>query len=261
MTFALLDSLSLPGNPEKPNDDAFGHIDTAAWIAQFGARRLMAHLRDGSNPHDAVRFALEDSEKSFTALRRRPPLERYEMPLASMMLVAAAKNGFEALWYGDCAALVQRPGEEAEVVGEAFDKRAREAAGAAKLAASQGVTPASSANLPEFLPYLRAARNTVNTGKGGWAFAPEASAAGHVSSARIKAPSGTLVLLASDGFLALASDYGRYTADTLVTAAKEKGLQTLGAEARAIEETDPLGSQYPRFKKSDDATAVLLQLT
>ena len=68
MRLELLDLLSLPGDPAKPNEDAFGHdavaavvIDgatplgdglmpgpsDAAWIAQFGARRLMAHLRDG----------------------------------------------------------------------------------------------------------------------------------------------------------------------------------------------------------------------
>ncbi|MBI3677300.1 MAG: protein phosphatase 2C domain-containing protein [Proteobacteria bacterium] len=282
MTFELLDSISLPGNPEKPNDDAFGAIDRAAvvldgatglgdllmpgqsdaaWIAQFGARRLMAHLSDGSNANDAVRFALEDAEKSFKALRRRPPLEKYETPLASMMLVVDAKGGFDALWYGDCAALVKRPNQMAEVIGEAFAKRAKESQRVAKLAQAKGLTPAAGVNRPEYLAALRAARNTVNSEKGGWAFSPDASAAAHVAKAHTKAQPGTLVLLASDGFLALASDYGRYTADTLLSAAKEKGLKALGEEARAIEETDPDGTKFPRFKKSDDATAVLLKIS
>ena len=43
-------------------------------------------------------------------------------------------------------------------------------------------------------------------------------------------------------------------------AAKKKGLAALGRELRAIEERDAAGTQYSRFKKSDDATALLLRV-
>jgi hypothetical protein len=69
------------------------------------------------------------------------------------------------------------------------------------------------------------------------------------------------LLLASDGFLALASDYGAYSADTLMTAAMTRGLKALGEELRAIEAGDAGGDRFPRFKKSDDATALLLKLS
>jgi hypothetical protein len=69
-----------------------------------------------------------------------------------------------------------------------------------------------------------------------------------------------MLLLASDGFLALASDYGAYSADTLMAAALDKGLAALGEELRAIEAGDTGGAKFPRFKKSDDATALLLAL-
>ena len=57
----------------------------AAWIAQFGARRLMAHLKDGKSARKALRSALADAEKSFEALRRHPPEEKWQMPCASMI--------------------------------------------------------------------------------------------------------------------------------------------------------------------------------
>ncbi len=118
MTFELLESLSIPGDPAKANEDAFAADEQAAvvfdgatglgenllpgpsdaaWIAQFGARRLMAHLRDGDEPNDALRHALADAEKSFAGLRKRPPKEVYEIPFASMMFVAADEDGFECL--------------------------------------------------------------------------------------------------------------------------------------------------------------------
>jgi hypothetical protein len=281
MEFEWLDCISLPGNPAKANEDSWAHAggaamvfdgatglgeqllpgpSDAAWLAQFGARRLSAHARDGAAPKDALRAALGDAEKSFLGLRRRAPKENYEIPFASMMFVTANKNGFEALWFGDCAALVARPGESVEVVGEAFARRSAETRSAAMLAAAKGLPPASAASRPEFLSALRTARNRVNIGRGTWLFAPDASAADHVASAALAAPAGTVLLLASDGFLALASDYACYDANGLVAAAQAKGLETLSVELRAVEESDPEGRRFARFKKSDDATALLLRL-
>ncbi len=280
MPFEILDTLSLPGDPFKPNDDSFGHIDTAAvvldgatslgdplmpgdsdaaWIAHFGARRLMAHARDGDASKDALRHTLADAEKSFLALRRRAPEAMWEMPYASMAFAAEAEGGFDFLWYGDCAGLLLRPGGAVEVLGESFAKKAKESSHAARLAKEKNMAPASGANLPEFIPALRQARAHLNSGTH-WAFSPDARAAEHVSAKRVAAETGAILLLASDGFLALATDYGRYTAHTLMDKAIAKGLGLLADELREIEDADPQGRKYPRFKKSDDATAVLLKL-
>src|ERR1700684_883567 len=98
MHFELIDSLTLPGNPAKPNEDAFGHspnaalvmdgatglgdalmpgASDAAWLAQFGARRILSHLGESDAPAQAVCAAMADAEKSFKALRRRAPKETY----------------------------------------------------------------------------------------------------------------------------------------------------------------------------------------
>ena len=48
MQFELIDSLSLPGNPEKPNDDAFGFGDQAALVLD-GATGLGEPLMPGKS--------------------------------------------------------------------------------------------------------------------------------------------------------------------------------------------------------------------
>jgi hypothetical protein len=281
MKFELLDSLTLPGNPAKSNDDAFAYDEhtatvfdgatglgenlmpgnsDAAWLATFGSRRLLAHLRDGSAPKDAARAAMEDAQKSYEALRRRAPQERWEIPYASMMLACANAKGANMLWFGDCAAMVKRPDAPVEVVGVAFDARTLESSRVAKLAAKHGLPPAAGINRPEYLDALRKARSYANTEKGHWIFAPDPVGAEYASEQKITAPTGSIFLLCSDGFLALASDYGRYTPQTLIEAARTKGLKTLGEELRAIEADDPDGTKFPRFKTSDDATALLMKL-
>jgi hypothetical protein len=114
----------------------------------------------------------------------------------------------------------------------------------------------------KFLPALRASRNRVNKKGGDWLFAPDVKCATHAKEARLLVQPKSLILLASDGFFALVSDYGRYSAEGLMSAAAAQGgLAALGKELRAIEATDPKGLSFPRFKSSDDATAVLLSLT
>src|SRR5437762_7729969 len=235
--FELLDSISLWGHPDKPNDDAFefapnvvvvmdgatglgeplmpGDSD-AAWLARFGSRRLMAHVRDGDAPRDAIRHAMEDAKRSFKALCKRPPKETYEIPFASMMLIVATGPGFNAFWFGDCAALVRRPTERVTIIGEAVERRVLEAERVAKLAQRHGLSPAAGSNRPEYLEALRRARNYANTEKGGWIFGPDPRAAGHVSTKEAIAPKDSLILLATDGFLALVSYFRRYDSETLI---------------------------------------------
>jgi hypothetical protein len=279
MTFQLLESLSLPGGPAKTNEDAFGQdehaavvIDgatplgdglmpgpsDAAWIAQFGERRLMAHLREGDGARKALRATLGDAQKSFEALRRHPPEEMWQTPCASMMLAVPNEEGLEFLWYGDCAALVKQSDAAVTVVGETFDKRAAEAQRARALAKEKNLSP--SLSRPEFIDALRAGRNRINSG-GNWLFSPDVKAAAHASRRVMKLAPQTILLLASDGFLALASDYGAYSADSLMAAAISRGLAVLGEELRAIEADDSGGDKFPRFKKSDDATALLLKIS
>jgi|GEM_PF-422879 len=309
MSLDVVETLSLPGDPAKANEDAFFHgggaavvIDgatplgdslmpgpsDAAWIAQFGGRRLMAHLKDGDGARKALRATLGDTQKSFEALRRHEPEEMWQTPCASMMLVVAtsaapspprarsAQEGevavagprtsegrrgseLELLWFGDCAALIKQGDAPVTIIGETFDKRAAEARRARALATEKNVSPAVGLSRAEFIGSLRASRNRINSGTD-WLFSPDIKAASHVSRRVMKVQPGSEILLLTDGFLALASDYGAYSADSLMDAALSKGLTALGEELRAIEDGDSGGDTFPRFKKSDDATVLLLRL-
>jgi serine/threonine protein phosphatase PrpC len=281
MHLELVDSLSLPGDATKPNEDSFAFSPIAAavidgatglgerlmpgasdaqWIAQFGARRFRAHAKSGQGSiRDWVRAAAADAEKSFRALRRRPPAENYEIAYASGVFAAPRKSELHVLWFGDCAALLRTPAGAVTVLGDTMTKRESERARVEHLAEPGARGPAAAGVREEFLPALRAARNRVNTGEE-WLFAPNPACADHAKEACVKMEPDMQVLLASDGFLALASDYGRYTPDSLFAAARTRGLAPLGEELRAIENSDPEGLRFPRFKRSDDATALLLVL-
>jgi serine/threonine protein phosphatase PrpC len=280
MRFELLDSISLPGHPAKPNEDSFSHAEhfacvfdgatvlgenlmpgssDAQWIAQFGARRLRAHAESTARPREALHAATADAKKSFNALRKRAPAEPYEMPYASLMALFIRDGRMDALWFGDCGALMRATSGEVSVLGDTAGSRSRERDRVSRLAHTDGV--AATEVRDKFLPALRASRNHVNMKGGAWLFAPDPRCSKHASEARLAPPPGSLILLASDGFFALVSDYARYTMEQLLAAAQSRGLAKLGQELREIEAADPKGVVHPRFKSSDDATALLLSLS
>jgi hypothetical protein len=279
--FALLDSLSLAGDSAKPNEDSFaasprmaavfdgatglgaslmpGKSD-AYWLAQFSARRLKSHAEtDSGGPRDWLAATAAEAEKSFLALRLRAPAQRYEIPFASMMMLALDGETLRALYLGDCAALVESA-QGLVLVGETLAKRGREAARAAALAKSTGENAAGACVREIFLPALREARNRVNKTNGDWLFAPDTACSSHADEAVLRVRPGARVLIASDGFLALIADYGAHTPESLMDAAASRGLAALGSDLRAIEGRDADGVAYPRFKRSDDATALLLRV-
>jgi len=276
---AYLAGISLPGDPAKPNEDAFCHAATlaavfdgatplcepilpvdsdAAWIARKGAEGLIAHQQCGAR--EALRRAAADAEQVFNSLRLRIPRENHELPLASMMMVAAANDHLEFFWFGDCAALVKAPGALVEIIGDAFEKRIAEARRVARLAEREGLDPTAGVTRPGYLDALKAGRNRVNTQPGTWAFSPDANCAAFAASSRPRAVVGTRLLLCTDGFLALASDYGRYDAESFFAACWSRGLRSMCDELRDIELSDPRGRAFPRFKVSDDASALLLEV-
>ena len=282
LRFEKLDSLSLPGNPDKPNEDSFGYTPNAAcvfdgatglgaqlmpgpsdaqWLANFAARRFCGHARSAQGGiRDWLRGTASEAEKSFRALRYRPPSENYETPYASGVMAELEGEQLRVLWFGDCALLLRDAAGKFSLLGDTLSKRQSERARVENISKLKTGSPAGVMVRDEFLPALRASRNLVNTGDE-WLLAPDVHCADHAKSAEAIIAPGSVVLLASDGFLALTSDYGRYNPEELFSAVGSEGLQKLGEELREIERADPAGATYPRFKVSDDATALLLQVT
>jgi hypothetical protein len=229
-------------------------------------RRVLAHLGDDVGARKALRAALGDTCKSFAALARTPPRHMWQMPCASMMLAVAHspradadKVRVEFLWFGDCAALLVREGRAPLLVGTVLEKRATEADAARQLARKKKLSPAAADVRDQLLPALRARRARINSDDG-WLFSPDPKAAAHARRKVVEVPRGSHLLLATDGFLTLVSDYGAYDLDGLARAVPDKGLVALGAQIRAIEAGDKGGTRFPRFKTSDDATALWLRL-
>jgi hypothetical protein len=283
----FVESISLAGDRAKQNDDAACALARGAWIID-GATDLGAPLTHAASDASWLASALnqtlfelsaEHDEDGATELQMRENLRtasmradidfrrfagadtapRWQSPTASALLVSDHDGRLIGVELGDCRCFVVGADGAVHAVGgppNAADDEQRAAARAGQTANAAALL--RDAGTMERLRAIRATHNTL----GGYAvfgLQPDCGSLARTWSLTPARPAH--ILLMTDGFAALADRYGAYDAGGLVVAALEKGLHELARELRAIETADAGGAKHPRFKASDDATALLLRLS
>lgn len=271
MRFDLLQSLSIAGDPDTPNDDRIGCTGRLAWVidgatdlgppglvgTQGGAAWIadtagtaFAHAADESI--DAICASVfAQVERRYAAAQQRDALGRWELPSAAFLAARAGPHGIELGWAADCTALIRR-GDDVARIGARVDRNA-EAASAACFA-GHGL---GDKQRPEAITdALRQSRNRLPRHVlGVEPLAPE-----DLGLAVVPAAAGDDVLLMSDGFAALVDSYAALDDEALMASLGTRGLVELAFELRAIEAGDAACTRFPRFKRSDDASALWLRV-
>ena len=288
MPLDVLDTIHDPGKIGGANDDNLGHAgdcawvfdgatglveeqltgtaSDAAWLSQAGTDALTARAPGHRGPLTAlVDEVIDDVTRRFDAEALRQPQERYERPTASLILIRQTGSVIDCLNFGDCKILLRDGEGTFQTFGSDAQSEAYENHLAARFSEqrkAEGETGEPDQHRSTVLDRLRKVRNRHNVEGGYWVFALDPGAAEHARTKRFDLKVPAIALLMTDGFEALAGDYGRYTEEELLDAALEKGLTSLKEELRHIErELDPEAHQFPRFKQSDDATAMLVKIS
>lgn len=285
MKITVIDSLTLPGNPQRPNEDASGWTDDAAfvidgatglgsgilvgddnsdaaWLAAFAALNMTGMLERGHETAEIVR-AINTLVGRFVDCMASEPPEGWQLPVAGFQMLRLENGGLVTSGLGDCTLFVLDAAGNALAESPQPSHHAENAIAAAMIERAGGLSKLAVADRDaQTVDTLRASRAVFNTPGGPlWTLGAAPDAADHVVSAELAPALPATALLASDGFAALVDTYRRYDAAGLVKAARERGLEELGGELRRIEhEEDPEGRAFPRMKISDDATALLIAI-
>ena len=285
MHLEILDTVSDPGQPGGENEDAIGWtaaaafvIDgatslgapivrpprsDAAWLAGHAAAELERTLVDGTETADAVRALNRTAAERFS-IAGAGEIERYRHPTASFLSLRIAAEGVELAGLGDCVAFIRDQAGEITRWSALAVRRSREQYFAKIAMARAGGFDRGGATIREeaTLADLRSRRARHNLPGGTvWTLGLEPLAADHLAFLHLHGGARRVAILCSDGFADLVDNYARYDPSTLIDRALAGGLAALRDELRWVErELDPDGSTYPRYKRSDDASAILLRL-
>jgi serine/threonine protein phosphatase PrpC len=257
--FQILETISDPGHPEKPNEDACGHTDAHAWVIDGATgvadgellagdtdARWLAQSASGLFAEQAVhfgddlagltRFAIETMREEFNKQKLREPNGRYELPSAAMSLMHCDGHQIHCANFADCRLVLLGDDGDMDVLGDHhIDREAASKSRTAKLLEAVG-------------------------DDGYWILGLDPRAVDFMRTWAIPLTQPVTGLLMSDGFASLAYDYKRLDLAELIVQAREEGLESIVDMIRQVERNDdPAKKFYPRFKGSDDATAILFR--
>lgn len=263
---------SVAGKAEVANDDRLGCADRHAWVIDgatdlgepglLGGRGGAAWLAatadrafaQASGPlEDLCGQVFDTVAQAYRHETQREPIGAWEIPSAAFAAVALEGDTLTCAHAADCAVLL-RSGASVSFVTPEPDRRREQAAAQALGVGGAAVGLRS----PAVLADQRAQRGR-----------PQRRVLGVDAQASRASTRYTYVpirkhdelLLMSDGFSALLDSYALYDAQTLFAALPQRGLAGLIEELRAIERDDASSSRYPRFKPSDDASAIWLRVS
>lgn len=221
---------------------------TQWYVAQLGSR-LLAHLATGEQPLPAV-LAAAISE---TALVHASTcdLSHPGTPAAAVAMVRVDQK-VEYLVLADAAVVVDHGDRLVPVVDHRVDTVAAEAR------AETARHPVGSAAHSQAVAQLSRTQRQVRNQPGGyWVAAADPEAAAEAVVGSVARADCARVALMTDGATGVV-DRGlagwRQVMDVLVS----EGPHGLIAWNRRVDMSDPNGQRWPRYKRSDDATAVLL---
>ena len=283
---SIIDTVSDPGKAGQPNEDRLGYnsdaafvIDgatglgqrqfiegygsDAAWIAEFAAIRFEQRLDRSTDPKTVLRQVSEEARGTFLASAGDQP--RYAWPLCSLSALQVTDTGFRWFGLGDsCLYILHDDGSSDFVIPIPGAYEWEQHRAAQHIARVGGIGAAGVANDdPETLEDLRRGRALQNTPGGTtWTYGIVPEAADHLAMVEVPVRvGGATALLCSDGLADLVALYKLYDPATLIQRAATAGLKSLVMELRHLErEVDPDGLKFPRYKQSDDTTAILLRL-
>ncbi|GJL96324.1 MAG: hypothetical protein DHS20C06_01410 [Hyphobacterium sp.] len=232
-----------------------GWESDAAWYADHLSERFTRPPEQ----HDSARSYLERVITDIAAkaqLEAVRPIEnepRHNLPSAGGIWLRRVDETLEFAELGDCVAVV-RTGGHSQFVGQLDLIKAEHA-----LNRKQLVEPAGKAG---GYASARETRNRMNTDGAHWVFSLHPEAAAHAELTQIRMRGETQILLMSDGFFRLVEPYALYDINSLMDRAiEEDSLPDLAAQLRAAEQNPEDDARIGRLKTSDDACAVLMEIS
>ena len=286
-TLRIIETITDPGSQERANEDRAGfnaasafvidgatglspdrvmtaYASDAAWLAERSEELLTRNLVGDASPSPVLRSVMETLRAEFMRETDGHPIPRYAFPSASIVLVHLHEDTLMLCGLGDCIAYVRDRNGIIQIFSALRGFAAAESEGARAHIRRAGGLRKSGSLLSDqsTLDHLRDQRSLQNTEESGvWTLGLEPKAAQHLAFQRIAASGHSDILLCSDGFSALADAYGMLTPKELMETARADGLSGLLATLRHTERVeDPDGQLYPRYKRSDDATAIFLHV-
>ncbi|MGW1037879.1 UTRA domain-containing protein [Streptomyces antibioticus] len=244
----VLDGLS------APKDLPMGCVHGTPWfVRQLGTTLINLIGDDEVSLREALRTAITE----VNGLHRDTcDLDQEAVPASTVVMIRERGEALDYLVLSDNVLVLDLGADGIRTV---VDKRVEEVAADEMRAALQGPTgtPEHAARVSKLVTVQRGLRNKPG---GYWVAATDPAAADEAITGSVDLGAVQQAALLTDGASRLVDSFNALTWDDLLTLLRTEGPAALIARTREAELADPVGERWPRFKRSDDATAAYVKI-
>ncbi|MEU6503873.1 hypothetical protein ABZ895_30505 [Streptomyces californicus] len=238
----VLDGLS------APKDLPMGCIHGTPWfVRQLGTSLLNLIGDNNVTLREALRAAISEVNDLH---RDTCALDQDAVPASTVAMIREREDVLDYLVLSDNVLVI----DLGDGVRAIVDKRVEEVAGEEMRAALRGPTgtPEHAARVSALVTVQRRLRNRPG---GYWVAATDSAAADEAITGTVALTQVRQAALLTDGASRLVDTFGTLGWEQLLELLSTEGPSALIARTREAELADPTGERWPRFKRSDDATA------
>jgi len=230
----------------------------ASWIAETLDQLMRDVALAPTDLAELPAILTERLQAEFRRSSRRQPIGRHEHPSAAGLIVRIDGLQLDYLSIGDCTLLAQTSAGVVRLGTNEVEAGDRWVAEALRDYRAKNPDASADAARAHLWPKLGAGRWSMNQQDGYGVFSLTPTPLRFIKLGSLKVAPRGHALLASDGLMRLVDIFHRYSTEELLTEAAERGTVALTAEVRALEQSDADCVQFPRAKRHDDSSGVLL---
>ncbi|WP_051820130.1 UTRA domain-containing protein [Streptomyces sp. NRRL S-920] len=244
----VLDGLS------APKDLPMGCIHGTPWFVRQLGTCLINLIGDNAV---TLREALRTAISEVNDLHRGTcALDQEAVPASTVVMIRERGDVLDYLVLSDNVLVLDLGDDGIQTI---TDKRVEEVAGEEMRAALQGPTgtPEHTARVSALVTVQRRLRNRPG---GYWVAATDPAAADEAITGTVGLAQVRQAALLTDGASRLVDSFDALSWEQLLDLLRAEGPAALIARTREAELADPVGERWPRFKRSDDATAAYVRI-
>ncbi|MCT4621930.1 MAG: protein phosphatase 2C domain-containing protein [Marinisporobacter sp.] len=234
-----------------------GQESDAKWFVTWWDGYLSNQLEKNDSLLNIMEKGIHRIKEEFSKITKEQALSKLDFPSSSIVVLKWHEEELEYFSLGDVALLVQKEERIQTIMDDKITKLDDSVFNSMKKLMMK-----EKKNMYEakeiMMDLIIKNRLLKNTEDGYWILGFNEDAAKKGLYGKIKTDTNTRVLIASDGFSALSDKYDYVNRNELIKVIENTGVEKLYDTLRDIEEKDSDGILYPRFKKSDDASAIYL---
>ncbi len=240
-------AIVLDGLSESPET---GCVHGTPWFVSQLGTRLLTHAE---NLERSLTDALAEAITDVAALHSHTcDLAHPGSPCTTVAVLRENTDRYDYLVLSDSTVVIDTVGGLQVVTDKSVDTVAL-----AEAAAANAVAFGQPEHWQLYQALIAAQQQVRNTANGYWVAQTDPAAADHATTGSVDAQQFRGGLVMSDGATRPVTDFGEWTWPQLVEYAYTHGPQALITHTRTLEQTDPDGTRWKRYKITDDASAVV----